>query len=369
MNDSLFSGGHGAELTIDLSALAANWQLLNDRAGPAECAGVVKADAYGIGIEKAVPTLIKAGCRTFFVAHLSEGRRLRAVAPDVTLYILNGFPPGQARAYRDIDARPVLGSLEELAEWRQAGDGRAFALHVDTGLNRLGLTIAEFEQFVAGGFSNAFRPSLVLSHFVSSEEPADTITERQAAAFAKISAALPGVDASLCNSSAFFLPEPPRYQLMRPGYALYGGNPTPGKSNPMNAVVRLEAEIMQVRRVQAGDTVGYNTKWTAKRDTTIATISLGYADGWFRSHSCTDEKPGGIALIHGQPCPIAGRVSMDLITLDVTDLSNGTVKRGDKAVLIGDGLGCDEVAARAGTNGYEVLTDLGRRYNRSYIGS
>ncbi len=137
----------------------------------------------------------------------------------------------------------------------------------------------------------------------------------------------------------------------------------------MNAVVRLEAEIMQVRRVQAGDTVGYNTKWTAKRDTTIATISLGYADGWFRSHSCTDEKPGGIALIHGQPCPIAGRVSMDLITLDVTDLSNGTVKRGDKAVLIGDGLGCDEVAARAGTNGYEVLTDLGRRYNRSYIGS
>jgi len=368
MSDSLFSGGHGAELTIDLSALTANWRLLRERAGAAECAGVVKADAYGIGIEQAVPALVKAGCRTFFVAHLSEARRLRPVAPDATVYILNGFPIGSAGAYREIDAQPVLGSLEELSEWRATGEGRPFALHVDTGLNRLGLTFAEFTKFHKDGGFQGLRPSLVLSHYVSSEDPADPITTRQTTTFAEVRSALPGVDASLSNSSGFFLAEPPRYSLMRLGYALYGGNPTPGAPNPMKPVVRLEALVMQVRQAPAGDTVGYNTTWTARRDTTIATISLGYADGWFRSQSGTDAHPGGIALVHGAPCPIVGRVSMDLITLDITDLPQGVVKRGDKAVLIGDGISIDDVAKRAGTNGYEVLTDLGRRYNRIYIG-
>jgi alanine racemase len=366
LRETSATAGHGALLSIDLDALAANWRLLDSRAGAAECAAVVKADAYGTGIERAVPALSNAGCRTFFVAHLSEARRLRAVAPEAVLYVLNGFPPGAAAAYAAIDARPVLGSLEEVDEWRAVG-GPA-ALHVDTGMNRLGLTLDEFAGAVAQGrFGNAM-PSLVMSHFVSAEENAAPVTARQIAAFAKAHALLPGVPASLCNSSGLFLPDPPLHALARPGYALYGGNPTPGHANPMRPVVRLEAMVMQVREVASGDTIGYNAQWTARRPTRIATLSIGYADGWLRSQSATDDHAGGLALINGRPCPFAGRVSMDLITVDATDLPPGAVKRGDTAVLLGDGITVDDVAVRAGTNGYEILTDLGRRYARHYIG-
>lgn len=357
---------HGALLTIDLDALAANWRLLKRRAGSAECAAVVKADAYGIGIEQAVPALLRAGCRCFFVAHLSEARRVRAVAPEAVLYVLNGFPPGAGPAYRAIDARPVLGSLDELAEWRTVG-GPA-AVHLDTGMNRLGLTSDEFARALAAGVFDGFTPSLLMSHFVSAEEAGSPLNTRQIAAFAAFRQALASVPASLCNCSSLFLPEPPLHDLVRPGYALYGGNPTPGRPGPMRPVVRLEAMVMQVREVEAGDTIGYNAQWTARRPTRIATLSLGYADGWLRSQSATDDHAGGLALLHGQPCPFAGRVSMDLITVDVTDLAEGTVKRGDMAVLLGDGITVDDVGARAGTNGYEILTDLGRRYARHYIG-
>jgi alanine racemase len=251
-------------------------------------------------------------------------------------------------------------------EWRAIG-GPA-ALHVDTGMNRLGLTPEEFAGALAEGrFGNA-TPSLVMSHFVSAEEPGSALTARQTAAFDKAHRLLPGVPASLCNSSALFLPDPPLYDLARPGYALYGGNPTPGHANPMRPVVRLEATVTQVRQVAASDTIGYNAQWTARRPTRIATLSLGYADGWLRSQSASDSHEGGLALIHGRPCPFAGRVSMDLITVDVTDLPTGTVRRGDLAVLLGDGISVDDVAILANTNGYEILTDLGQRYARHYIG-
>jgi alanine racemase len=332
----------------------------------AECAAVVKADAYGIGIERAVPALWHAGCRTFFVAHLSEARRLRAVAPEAVLYILNGFPPGAAAAYQAIDARPVLGSLDELAEWHIVG--RPAAVHLDTGMNRLGLTQDAFARALAGGAFSGFTPALLMSHFVSAEETGSPLNARQIAAFAALRQALPEVPASLCNSSSLFLPEPPLHDLVRPGYALYGGNPTPGQPNPMRPVVRLEAMVMQVREVEPGDTIGYNAQWTARRPTRIATLSIGYADGWLRSQSASDDHAGGVALLNGRPCPFAGRVSMDLITVDVTDLAAGTVRRGDMAVLLGDGITVDDVGRRANTNGYEILTDLGRRFARHYIG-
>jgi alanine racemase len=209
-----------------------------------------------------------------------------------------------------------------------------------------------------------------MSHFVSAEEPDNPMNEAQIARFDRV-AAMFGEHAkrrSLANSSAHFLPSLPRYDLTRPGYALYGGNPTPGEPNPMKPVVRLDATILQVRTVEPGDHVGYNAQWTAKRTSRIATLSIGYADGWLRSMSATDMAAGGAAIAHGVRCPFAGRISMDLVTIDVTDVPEGLVKAGQTVNLIGDAIGIDDVAAMAGTNGYEILTSLGSRYQRRHIG-
>jgi alanine racemase len=188
-----------------------------------------------------------------------------------------------------------------------------------------------------------------------------------------VRAAFPGVPASLSNSSGLFLPGAPSYDLVRPGYALYGGNPTPGLANPMRAVVRLDAHVIQIRDAPAGESVGYNGQWTTPGPRRLATLSVGYADGYPRAASATDAKlaagsPMGEALVAGRRCPFAGRVSMDLLSVDVTDLPAGAVRRGDRATLIGDDLTVDEVGARAATIGYEILTGLGRRYARVYIG-
>lgn len=359
-----FAGIHGGRLTIDLAALAENWRRLAARARPAEAAAVVKADAYGLGIEAVVPALAKAGCRTFFVAHLSEGMRVRDSAPEAVIYVLNGLPPGVAATYHEFALRPVLGSLEEVADWcAEAPAGAPAALHVDTGMNRLGLAASDMAQLPAD-----FTPALLISHFVSSEIGDAPLNARQIAAFEALHKTNPTFPASLCNSSGLFLKVENQihYDLVRPGYALYGGNPTPGQINPMREVVRLEAKILQLRTIAAGESVGYNSQWTARRPSLIATLSLGYADGYLRSGGGTDQHAGGLAVVHGIRCPIAGRISMDLITLDVTDVP--AVKRGDLACVLGGGLALDEVAARLGTNGYEVLTSLGRRHERRYIG-
>jgi alanine racemase len=344
------------QLTIDLGALAGNWHTLRAQARDAECAAVVKADGYGLGLEPVVETLARAGCQTFFVAHLSEAVRARRTAPGAILYVLNGLLPGTAPAYRDHDLRPVIGSPEELQDWSGAGP---FALHVDTGMNRLGFMAHE-----AGGLAATVRPALLMTHFVSSEEPAATINASQIEVFEAVRASFPGVPASLSNSSGLFLPGRPLEDVVRPGFALYGGNPTPGRPNPMRPVVRLETPVIQVRDVPAGETVGYNATWSAPRPSRIATVCLGYADGYLRSGSATNETAGGAARINGRLCPVVGRVSMDLITLDVT--AAGPVRRGDLASFIDEELTVDEVARHLGTNGYEVLTSLGGRFERRH---
>jgi alanine racemase len=367
----------GGLLTIDLDALAANWRFLQGRVGGAECAAVVKADAYGIGLEPAVRALHGTGCRTFFVAHLSEAIRARETCPEATVYVLNGLLPGTFRAYAGFDLRPVLGSREEIAEWaascRDAGEKRPAALHVDTGMNRLGLSRAEGLALAGGRDLDDFTPALLMSHLVSAEEPDDPINARQLRAFAAIRAAFPGLPASLANSSGIFLPEPPHYDLVRPGYALYGGNPTPASPNPMHLVVRLEARIIQIRETADGERAGYNGQWTARGPRRLAVLSTGYADGFPRAASGTDAKaeagtPAGEAIVAGRRCPFAGRVSMDLIIVDVTGVPKGSVRRGDPVTLIGAGLDVDEVGRRAGTIGYEILTGLGARYARRYVG-
>ncbi|WP_370693881.1 alanine racemase [Methylobacterium sp. NEAU K] len=353
-------GAHGARLTIDLGAIVANWRMLSAR-GAADCAAVVKADAYGCGVSRVGPALLEAGCRTFFVAHLSEGVAARGALPEAAIYVLNGLPPGACEPFAAHGLRPVLGSPEELSEWAAFSGGRLpAALHVDTGMNRLGLPVPEALALAGDPRIAACGIDLILSHFVSAEKPADPVNARQIADFGRVRAAYPGLRASLANSSGVFL-DGARHDLLRPGYALFGGNPTPEAANPMRPVVRLEAMITQVRNVEAGASAGYNGRWTAPAPSRLATLSLGYADGFPRAISGR-----GQALVGGVPCPILGLVSMDLIILDVT--AAPAARRGATAVLIGDGLDIDTVGRAAGTIGYEILTGLGSRYVRIYVG-
>jgi alanine racemase len=367
------SSAFGATLTIDLDALVSNWRLLGERAG-AEAGAVVKADAYGIGIEPAVTALARAGCKSFFVAHVSEAIRARKVAPDATIYVLNGLLPGASETYAAHGLSPVLGSHEELLEWasfRQTGAKvRPAALHVDTAMNRLGLWPGEGLNLARerSGVIAAAGIGLVMSHFASSEVETDPANARQIAAFAEIAAALPEVPASLKNSSGHFLKDCPSYQLTRPGYSLYGGNPTPGQPNPMKPVIGLEATIIQTREVEAGTQVGYNGRWTAKGRRKLATICLGYADGYPRNGSWTDSSTGGSVLIGGVSCSFVGSVSMDLIIIDVTNAPTEAARRGASVTLIGGPLDLETVGGGAKTIGYEILTSLGRRYQRRYVG-
>ncbi len=360
---------HGALLTIDVGTLADNWKQLAAMVKPAECAAVVKANAYGLGIEVVVPALSKAGCRTFFVAHLEEAIRTRKAAPVAVIYVLNGLIQGSEPLYQSYRLRPVLGTIGEIGRWRKAGGG-ASALHVDTGMNRLGLSIDEARALSMLNEWESIGIDLLMSHFIASEEPESRLNVAQVTRFDRLAGWFGDriKRKSLANSSAHFLPELPRYDVTRAGYAIYGGNPTPGQKNPMKPVIRLEAPILQLRHIEPGDHVGYNGQWTAQRPSMIATLSLGYADGWLRSLSGTNDRPGGAAMVNGKRCDIVGRVSMDLTTIDVTDCPPGSVKAGHKAVLLGDGIEVDDVAMMAGTNGYEILTSLGGRYQRKVIG-
>ena len=360
----------GGLLTIDLAAIEANWKTLAHRAMPAECAAVIKADAYGCGIEPVGTILAKAGCRTFFVADLLEARRLRKVAAEPTIYVLNGLMPGTAETFADLHVRPVIGSLTELAEWdafvATTGWQGGAALHVDTGMNRLGLSPDEAAALAPRVRADVHGITLLMSHLVSAEEENNPLNDKQIKLFRDIRVLYRGTPSSLANSSGVFLGSAAHCDMIRPGAALFGINPTPKRSNPMRPVVALRGRIVIVRDVKRGETVGYNAGWTTKRDAQIAIVAVGYADGYLRAASASDARSGAEAIIAGQRCPLAGRVSMDLLAVDVTDLPAGAVKRGDMATLIGDRVSVDDFAARADTIGYEVLTSLGRRYHRIY---
>jgi len=361
---------HGSLLTIDGDAIAYNWRLLSAKVKPVECAAVVKGDAYGLGIEAVVPVLARAGCRSFFVAHLEEGIRARKAAPMASIYVLNGMPQGSESIIQSYRLRPVLCTVSEVGRWKMAGGGPS-ALQVDTGMNRLGLSLDEAKALSMLHEWETIGIELLMSHLVASDEPEDDMNEVQITRFERVKEWFGDriKRRSLANSSAHFLPSPPIFEMTRAGYALYGGNPTPGQSNPMKPVVSLEALIMQIRHVEPGETVGYNAQWTARRSSRIATISIGYADGWLRSLSAIDGKPGGAAMVNGVLCPFVGRVSMDLITLDVTDCPIADVRAGQRVTLIGEGISIDDVAVMAGTNGYEILTSLGDRYQRRITGA
>jgi alanine racemase len=359
-------------LTIDLDAIVANWRKLEKTAVPAECAAVIKADAYGCGVAPVAQALSAAGCKTFFVATLDEARAARDALPSAELYVLDGFFQNSGDSFAKLNCRPVIGDLNELAEWdvfcRRSGWSGGAAIHIDTGMNRLGLTLVEANGIVPRINAGDHGITLVMSHLACAETLNHPLNAKQVATFREIASNYSGVPASLSNSSGIYLGPQFQFDMVRPGAALYGINPTPEADNPMLPVVDLKARIVQLRNVERGDSVGYGGTWTARRPTKLAIVSAGYADGYFRAASANDGTRGAEVVVAGKRCPVAGRISMDLMAVDITDLPDKTARRGHMVTLIGEGITVDELAHHFGTIGYEVLTSLGSRYARIYKG-
>ncbi len=359
-------------LTVDLDAIVANWRKLEKTAVPAECAGVIKADAYGCGAGSVARALAGAGCKTFFVATPDEARVVRAATAEAVIYVLDGFFPNSGDAFAKFDARPVIGDLNELAEWdvfcRRSGWAGGAAIHIDTGLNRLGLSLTEAQGIIPRINAGDHGITLVMSHLACAENLNHPLNGKQLAAFREIASLFSGVPASLSNSSGVYLGPHFQFDMVRPGAALYGVNPTPEADNPMQQVVDLKARIVRIRNVERGDSVGYGGTWTARRPTRLAIVSAGYADGYLRAGGSNDGTRGAEVIVARKRCPIAGRISMDLIAVDITDLPPNAARRGHLVTLIGEGITVDELAHHFGTIGYEVLTGLGRRYARVYKG-
>lgn len=351
-------------LTIDLGAVVANWRLLSRLHASGPVGAVVKADAYGLGAIPVAQALHQAGCGHFFVALLHEALEIRPFLPGAMIAVLDGLMPGMEAVYQDHDLIPVIGTLAELDAWAVAGEaaGRALPtiLHVDTGMHRLGLSPREVALLHhAPGRLDGLDVRYVMTHLISSEIAHDPLNERQRTRFEIACTGLPEAPLSFANSSGIFLGERWGSDLARPGTAMYGLNPTPGQPNPMRQVVNLEARVLSVRDVPAGEGVGYNATWHAARASRIATAGVGYADGLHRTLSNR-----GRAFFDGHPLPLVGRVSMDLTTFDVTD--HPAVQAGCWLEIFGPNQSPDDVAAQMGTNALEVLTSLGRRYARVY---
>ncbi len=363
----------GGTLTVDLAAIEANWRALTRRLLTVECAAVVKANAYGLGLAQVTTKLSQAGCKTFFVADLAEARSVRSCTNDAAIYVLDGFTPDWGPGFIEINARPVVNSTTELAEWDAFVGAHGWlggaALQIDTGMHRLGISPDEAAALAPRAQTENHGIALILSHLACAEIPDHPLNARQIQLFRELHRLYPSVPASLVNSSGIFLGDSAHFDLARPGAALYGVNPTPGRPNPMQNVVELTGRILQLRSIARDETVGYDATWTAKRNSRIAIVALGYADGLMRAGSGSDDRPGGgAAIVAGKRCPIVGRISMDLVCIDVTDVPDA-VHRGDLATLIGVDITVDEVAAAAGTIGYEILTRLGSRSHLVYRGA
>ncbi len=363
-----------AVLRIDLDALRANWRKLDEASGNAECAGVIKANAYGLGIEEICRALTEEGCRTFFCATLEEGRQIRAVQPGAVIYILDGLLPGAAEYYSGFDLRPALSSLLEIREWaaycRDRGRRLSAAIHIDTGMNRLGLPDYEVEELAGNPeVLENFRVSLIMSHLACADVPENPMNAAQREKFERLTSLLPPAPRSLANSGGIFLGPDYHYDLVRPGIVLYGGRAHEKRPNPMQTVVRLSAKVLQVFDAQPGETVGYGGAYVIERPKRVATIACGYADGFLRALSGPTGNPGPVGFIGPHPVRVIGRVSMDLITLDVSDVPPEKVYRGAWVEVMGDRVTLDDLTDRAGTIGYELLSRLGRRVHRIYEGT
>lgn len=370
----------GAVLTVDLAALVENWRALAAVSEPAQTAGVLKADAYGLGAGPVAAALAQAGCRTFFVALPEEGVAVRAAAPEARILVLNGlFGEDSPQTYAEHSLIPVLNSATDLRIWETfcgvTGTRHPCAIHVDTGMNRLGLTAADALAFAQdNALTGAIHPILLMSHLACADEPAHPMNAAQLESFQAIGAAFGPIERSLANSAGILLGKDHHFDLTRPGIAVYGGSPLPGVRNPMRTVVSAQARVVQVRHAHSGETVGYGATARLERDTIIAVCAAGYGDGYSRAGSGS-----GVALretgraaaqgfVAGRRVPVIGRITMDLTMFDVTDYGHGAVNPGDFVELFGPNIPIDEAARAAGTIAYEILTSIGRRYHRQYVG-
>ena len=353
-------------LTINLAELGRNWRRLKSRMNFADCGASIKADAYGLGGDKAIVKLCKMGCKEFFVALIDEGISLRKALQrkslDANIHILGG-PMNTSETLVEYNLIPVLNSLKDIQYWKKKHPQALADVHIDTGMSRLGLSpndiqLLRTESEKIKGLNICF----VMSHLACSEDANAEMNTEQLKSFRDALSIFPNCKASLANSSGIFLGDKYHFDLARPGASLYGVNPTPGKFNPMSGVIRLQGKILQVREINAPQTVGYGATFQAKKKLKLATVGVGYADGYLRSLSNK-----GVGYINEIPVPLVGRVSMDLITFDVSEISEQLAYPGGLIDLIGPNNPIDDLAISADTIGYEILTSLGSRYDRIYI--
>lgn len=364
--------GLGGQLSIDLGALARNWRALDRVSAGALTGAVVKADAYGTGITMASRALHAAGARFFFVATPDEGISVRAAVPDAHIFVLNGLYPGAANLYIRQNLMPVLSSGAMLDEWLakcvERNEAYPSALHFDTGINRLGLRLNEAAAVRERLAGLGYAPQMVMSHLACADVPNHEKNRTQLALFGSVMSQFPGIPASLANSAGLMTGRDYHFQMVRPGIALYGGRAVNGRKNPMAPVVTLHVPILQVSEARTGETVGYGATYSLSRNSRLAVLSHGYADGFFRSLSGTNSRPGGKVVIRGRVCPVIGKVSMDQIVVDITELGQDIPNPGEAAQILGDVLSVDDQADAGGTIGYEILTSLKGRYSRNYVG-
>ena len=354
-------------LTVDLDAVTKNYRQLVQSAAPGECGAVVKANAYGLGVGPVARTLHAAGCRHYFVANLAEGEQLRELLADATIYVFAGPEPGEEQALREAVLVPVLNSLAQVQRWVEQGGTEDYpvAIHIDTGISRLGLSASETEALSRDSdLLDGLRIAYVMTHLACADEPELTLNEEQLLQFDALRARLPDAATSIGNSAGVLSGARFSGDLARAGVALYGGNPFIDRPNPMATVVHLHSPILQVRQIDTPITVGYGATHRVEPPARLATVGAGYADGYPRALGNT-----GRAYIGGVEVPVVGRVSMDLFTIDVSDVSTDIAVPGAMVELIGDHIALDDLASAAGTISYELLTGLGSRWMRCYDSS
>jgi alanine racemase len=359
-----------ARLTVRLGAVASNYRLVQRLVGPAAAAGVVKADGYGLGAPEITRTLSRIGCDTFFVARLEEGIRLRPVVPDARIFVLDGAAPDTVDALISHRLTPVLNSLAEIAGWnaaaREIRTALEAAIHIDTGMNRLGLPGDELSILALEWKKrlDGLRLVLLMSHLACADDPESRMNRVQLDRFRSALAMLPPTPASLASSGGVLLGKEYAFDLVRPGIGLYGGNVQNAPQNPFSVAAVLTGRVLQLRKIDKGESVGYGATFRAKRPTVLATVALGYADGLMRAIGNR-----GFAAIAGRRVPVAGRVSMDVTTLDVTDVPRSELSTEAEAEFFGDTVPLEEAARAADTAAYELLTALTPRVPRRYQGA
>lgn len=361
-------GTANAVLTINLKSLSENYTHFQNVVGKnCSVAGIIKANAYGLGQQQIAEKLSTLGCTHFFVATLDEALNFRLYNKKDKIAVLGGLMNNEEKTYITHNITPVLNSLDDVKIWGQVGKSlnQKFPsiIHFDTGVNRLGLSKKETGTLLeSADFLDNLDVQWVMSHFACADEKDHSLTPKQAADFANIAQKLPTAQKSLANSSGIFRNKSYHYQMVRPGYSLYGGNPTPETNNPIKPVAALHARILQIRECLKEQSIGYSATHVFDNNTRTATIALGYADGFLRSNSGKS-----IVYYNNQPCPILGRVSMDLVSIDISDIQGKQPEQGDAIEILGPNQNVDDLAKTAGTIGYEILTGLGSRYKREYI--